>query len=77
MTLCWLSSSVKRSPREPDAVLRKTAAPPVPVPHPNRLELGAQFSDHYRNIQADPRQVEAAILERGVRCLLKDRELFV
>ena len=43
----------------------------------NRLELGAQFSDRYRKIQADPRQVEAAVLELGVRCLPKDQELFV
>lgn len=43
----------------------------------NRLELGAKFSDRYRKIQADPLQVEAAVLELGVRCLPKDQELFV
>jgi len=35
----------------------------------NRLELGAKFSDRYRKIQADPQQIEAAVLELGVRCL--------
>jgi hypothetical protein len=43
----------------------------------NRLELGAKFSDRYRKIQADPQQVEAAVLELGVRCLPRDQELFV
>jgi hypothetical protein len=43
----------------------------------NRLELGAQFTDRYRKIQVDPRQMEAAVLKLGVRCLPKDQELFV
>ena len=43
----------------------------------NRLELGARFSDRYRKIHADPLQVEAAVLELGVRCLPKEQELFV
>lgn len=43
----------------------------------NRLELGTKFSDRYRKIQADPAQVEAAVLELGVRCLPKDQQLFV
>ena len=36
---------------------------------PNRLELGAKFSDRYRKIQADLQQIEAAVLELGVRYL--------
>ena len=43
----------------------------------NRLELGAEFSDRYRKLKADPQKVEAALLEAGVRCLPKDQELFV
>lgn len=43
----------------------------------NRLELGAKFSDRYRKIQADPLQVESAVLELGVRSLPRDQELFV
>lgn len=43
----------------------------------NRLELGTIFSDRYRKIQADADQVEATVLELGVRCLPKDREVFI
>ena len=43
----------------------------------NRLELGAKFSDRYRKVSVDPLQMEAALLELGVRCLPKDGELFV
>ncbi len=43
----------------------------------NQLELGASFSDRYRKIQVDPRQVEAAVLQLDMRCLPKDQELFV
>ena len=43
----------------------------------NRLELGAEFSDRYRKLKADPQRVEAALLEAGVRCLPKNQEVFV
>ena len=43
----------------------------------NRLELGTKFSDRYRKIHADPERVEAAVLELGVRCLPKGKEVFV
>ena len=43
----------------------------------NRLELGAQFSDRYRKLHAEPEKVEAALLKAGVRSLDKDQELFV
>lgn len=43
----------------------------------NRLELGTQFSDRYRKIHADPQQVEATVLKLGVRCLPKEKEVFI
>ena len=43
----------------------------------NRLELGAQFSDRYRKLHAEPKKVEAALLEAGVRSLPKDEDLFI
>lgn len=43
----------------------------------NRLELGANFSDRYRKVHADPQAVEAAVLELGVRCLPSDSEVLV
>lgn len=43
----------------------------------NRLELGGNFQDRYRKIQADPAKVEDCLLEMGVRCLPKDQKVFV
>jgi len=43
----------------------------------NRLELGANFSDRYRKVHANPQAVEAAVLELGVRCLPSDSEVLV
>jgi hypothetical protein len=37
----------------------------------NRLEQGHQPTDRYHKIHADPQQVEATLLEMGVRCLDK------
>lgn len=43
----------------------------------NRLELGGNFQDRYRKIEADPEQVEATLLDLGVRCLPKNQKVFV
>jgi hypothetical protein len=43
----------------------------------NRLELGANFSDRYRKVHADPQALEEALLELGVRCLPKDSEVLI
>lgn len=43
----------------------------------NRLELGTKFSDRYRKIHAEPEKVEATVLELGVRCLPKGKEVFI
>lgn len=44
----------------------------------NRLELGHQPNDRYHKIQYDPKAIEAALLELGVRCLDKHaRELVI
>jgi len=43
----------------------------------NRLELGANFSDRYRKVHADPEAVEDAVLTLGVRCLPKDSRVLV
>ncbi len=43
----------------------------------NRMELGGNFQDRYRKIQADPAKVEESLLEIGVRCLPKDQKVFV
>ena len=43
----------------------------------NRLELGANFSDRYRKVHADPLAVEDALLKLGVRCLPSDSEVLI
>jgi len=43
----------------------------------NRLELGTEFSDHYRKLHAQPAAVAATLLEMGVRCLPKDSEVLI
>jgi hypothetical protein len=43
----------------------------------NRLELGANFSDRYRKVHADPQALEEALLELGVRCLPSDSEVLI
>lgn len=43
----------------------------------NRLELGANFSDRYRKVHADPQALEEALLELGVRCLPKGSEVLI
>jgi len=43
----------------------------------NRLELGAEHSDHYRKLHAQPEAVEAALLNLGVRCLPRDAQVLV
>jgi hypothetical protein len=43
----------------------------------NRLELGTKFSDRYRKIHADHQKVEATVLELGVRCLPKGKDVFI
>ena len=44
----------------------------------NRLELGAQEQEgHYRKINVAPEQVEAALLEMGVRSLPRKTRLVV
>lgn len=43
----------------------------------NRLELGAEYSDRYRKLHAQPEDVEDALLEAGVRCLPKGEKVFV
>lgn len=43
----------------------------------NRLELGANFSDRYRKVHADPQAMEDVLLELGVRCLPSDSEVLV
>ena len=41
------------------------------------LELGANFSDRYRKVHADPVAVEDALLKLGVRCLPSDSEVLI
>lgn len=43
----------------------------------NRLELGANFSDRYRKVHADPQALEDALLELGVRCLPTDSKVLI
>lgn len=43
----------------------------------NRLELSAQFADHYRKIHPDPAAVGQTLLEMGARCLPKEAEVLV
>lgn len=43
----------------------------------NRMELGANFSDRYRKVNADPQAIEDAVLELGVRCLPRGSKVLV